>query len=40
MRLSLSICLAVLCGLLLLAPAEQASANVFAHNIRITQPAI
>ena len=39
MRLSLSICLAVLCGLLLLAPAQQASANVFAHNIRITQPA-
>ena len=39
MRLSLSICLAVLCAFLLFAPAQQASANVFAHNIRITQPA-
>lgn len=39
MRLSLSICLAVLCAFLLFAPAYQASANVFAHNIRITQPA-
>ncbi len=38
MRVLYSLCLATLALGLLLAPGNQASADVFAHNIRITQP--
>jgi hypothetical protein len=39
MRILSPLCLTLLALTLLIAPGNQASANVFAHNIRITQPA-
>ena len=39
MRILSPLCLTLLALILLIAPGNQASANVFAHNIRITQPA-
>jgi flagellar hook assembly protein FlgD/DNA/RNA endonuclease YhcR with UshA esterase domain len=39
MKILSTLCLTVLALMLILGPAHQAAANVFAHNVRVTQPA-